>query len=457
MALADSGGYDLVLELSLQAVERQLRPLIASPSTDVPLAIPGWGTLTFSVKLGLAELVLMPDSTVRAGISTAGTELCWPPLDGGVAELDPGGCAPVSISASLSSKLVAHGTSLSAEFAPDAFSVDILPGTLEHIPGITAWLSLVKIVHGEEEREIQRAWLYHSVEGRLAAPLNLALPDSLPIATLPSPPVRTTEVVAAGQELRVLMTIGGTPGDPCAIWRSAIRRSPAGQPLGLAGVVIGNACVLRDLLRPVLTEGLGLPASGFHPTHPCYWFGDPQYPTYLPASTRAADVTAHITSVNAGIDAAGMIRVAVRFAGRHSTDAFGISGRLSMGIAATIGGDDHTRTLRLSISASVVDALDLWVAEWVYALVLAGVGSPLLTLAIALADACAGDAFKNAINEGVQRAVGSGTLALPLPSSGIGQISLSSAQPDAEWRTLRIAALTIPDPYPANDVILSIG
>lgn len=452
MSRADSGGFDLVFELSIPAIRRQIAPLVGAPIPDVTMPVAGWGNLVFQTQFALTELSLRPGCTVRTTVSTAGTELQWPALVFGGVTLAAAGSQPFTFEVTIDATPSASGTSLSLGFANDAASVTIGPGTLEAIPGVLAWLTLVDVLLGGAAREAERARIYADAEAGLAASINGALPASVPLGTLPRPPVGSVEITCAGQELRVLMMIGGNraTANPAAITRSAIRTGPGGVPLDIAGIVIGNKCVLRDILRPVLRSGLGLSAGGFLGNHPCFWVGD----VALPAAATVAGVRPRVKTVFTGIDSAGMIRVSMAFDGAHSTGAFGISGSISLGISASIVTTGATRTLRLTVDTSVVTGLDIWVEWWVY--VGGIVVSPLLALAIALTDAFAGGALANTINDAVRGALGTGTLALPLPAGGIGPTTLRTFQPDAEAQTISFSGITIPD-FPANDIIATIG
>ena len=452
MSRADSGGFDLVFELQLAAIRSRLAPLIAAPIPDANMPVQNWGTLVFHSQMALTSLTLAPDATVTTAVSGSIT-LSWPAMTfNGIQVIAPGS-QTFAAGVSVAGRPDASGTSLSLRFAADAVQVTIAPGTLEGVLGIGAWLTFVGQVFGAAAREAERLRIYTATEQGLEASLNASLPDVVPLGTLPRPPVSSVEIVAAGQELRVLMMIGGRRADanPAAITRSAIRVGPAGFPRDIAGVVIGNKCVLRDVLKPMLRTGLGLSNSGFVSSHPCAWIGNAP----LPASATVAGVRPAVRALITGIDSSGAIRVQLAFDGTHSTGAFGIEGTLDLRIGASIvTAADGTRTLTLSVGTGVVSGLDIWVAWWVYA---GGIFvSPLLVLAIALTDAFAGGGLANTINNAVRGAIGNGTLAMPLPAGPLGVTSLSAAQADAEPQVIDLGPFNV-SVFPANDVIVSIG
>ena len=452
MSRADSGGFDVVFELALASIRQRLAPVIGVPLPDATIAMPNWGNLVFHSELALSDLTLLPDATIRTTVGGS-IRLSWPALVASGITLIGAGSQVFAASISVSGTPEASGTSLAARFTADAVQIEIAPGTLEGIPGVAAYLTFIGAVFGNAARETERTRLYDNAEAGIEDSLNASLPDVVPLGTVPRPPVSSVEIVAVGQELRVLMMVGGrrAGANPAAITRSAIRIGPAGVPRDLAAVIIGNACVLRDLLRPMLRTGLGLTNSGFLSTHPCAWSGN----VALPASATVAGVRPAVRAVIGGIDTSGALRVRLAFDGEHSTGAFGITGSIDLRIGLSITtAADGSRTLTLTVGTGVVTSLDIWVAWWVY---VGGIFvSPLLTLAIALTDAFAGGALANTINSAVRSAIGPGTLSLPLPSGAIGVTGLSAAQPDAEPRTITVGPFSISD-FPANDVIVTIG
>ncbi len=450
MSRADSGGFDLVFELSLAAIRQRLAPLVAAPIPDANMPVQNWGTLVLHSQLALTDLTLLPDATVRTAVSGSIT-LTWPAMVfSGIQVIAPGS-QTFAAGVTVAGRPEASGTSLSMRFAADAVQVEIAPGTLEGVLGIGAWLTFVGQIFGAAAREAERERIYEATEQSLEAALNASLPDVTALGTLPRPPVSSVEIVAAGQELRVLMMIGGSraSADPAAITRSVLRVGPLRSDV--AGVIVGNKCVLRDLLRPMLRTGLALSNAGFVSSHPCAWLGTAP----LPASATVAGVRPRVKALITGIDATGAIRVQLAFDGEHNSGAFGIEGTLDLRIGASIvTAADGTRTLTLSVGTGVVSGLDIWVAWWVYA---AGIFvSPLLVLAIALTDAFAGGGLANTINNAVRGAIGNGTLTLPLPAGPIGVSSLTAAQPDAEAQSIDIGPFNV-SVFPANDLIVTIG
>ncbi|MBJ7473119.1 MAG: hypothetical protein JHD16_17570 [Solirubrobacteraceae bacterium] len=452
MARADSGGFDLVFELSIAAIRQRLAPAIGAPLPDTNLPVEGWGTLVLDTQFSLTDLTLLADATVRAEVGASIT-LSWPALVFGGIQLAPAGSQVFGASVSVAGQPAASGTSLSLEFGPTAVQVEITPGTLEGVLGIGAYLTAVGQLFGDAAREAERERIYENTEQALEGSLNAGLPAAMPLGTLPQPPVSSVEFAATGQELRVLMMIGGRRADanPAAITRSAIRLGPGGIPRDVAAVILGNGCLLRDILRPVLRDGLNLTNAGFVASHPCAWAGS----VALPESATVAGVRPRVRAVVSGLDAAGQLHVRLAFDGEHSTGAFGIEGQLDLSFAISIAeNSDGTRTLTLSVGTGVVSQLDIWIAWWVYA---GGIlVSPLLVLALILIDAFAGGGLANTINGAVRGALGNGTLDLPLPDTPFGVATLSSSQADSAVQSVTVGPFTVSD-LRANDVIVRIG
>jgi len=79
---------------AIDAVDRALAPVLATPIPDATVAVANWGTLDFHAQLALTTLTLQPDASVVIGVSSAGTQLSWPALVAGGITVVPAGAAP---------------------------------------------------------------------------------------------------------------------------------------------------------------------------------------------------------------------------------------------------------------------------------------------------------------------------------------------------------------------------
>ena len=448
MSLADNGGFDLVLEVDISAIDRTVRPLVNAPIPDQTFAISGWGTLRVHPVIALSSLALRPDGAIALTITTVGTTISWPDYRVAGTRIFAAGTASLSSTVSIAGTPEASGTALRLRFASDAAQVTITPGSLETIPAISAYLASVRLLHGNAAMESERANLYREFEQGMENGINNLLPGTLGLGTLP---VSSVQIATTATAVRALMTIGGTPGNPAAITRSNIRRNASGVPIDLAAVVLSNTSLLRDILKPGLRAAFALPSSGFvgNTVHPCMWSGTKSFP-----AAATLGITPNITFLKAGV-VGGQVRVDVNISGDHGTGAFGFTGSVRLGLGASVittaGGG---RAIRFSLTTSVVSSLDIHVAWWVY---VGGIFvSPLLTLAIALTDAFAGGALAGGINAAVSGAVSAIPSTLPIPAGPLGPSVINLNQPDAAIRTITIAGITIPE-FPMNDAIVSIG
>lgn len=447
MGIPDHGGFDLVIALDVAKLDGLIRPLVTVPIAEQSFAIPNWGTLRLQPVVQLGSITLTPDGSVAVTV-TSSTTLSWPRLVSLGQQVFPAGQAQFGVTVTIAGRPTGVGNEMRLEFASDAAQVTVTPGTLETIPQVQAYLAAVDIVGSAQDVENARVALYRSVTNALEAPLNALIPNVVRLGRLPRPPVTAVETAVSGSELRFLMTIGGTRGNPAAITRSRIQRvTPPGD---LAAVIVNNDCLLRDIVRPALRAAFGLSAGGFVSGHPCFWAGTAPF-----AAGTASGITPNLRTVRAGVDSAGLLRVLVSLDGTHSTGAFGLEGSFDLGFGATIVQNGANRELRLTVlnGGTVVRSLDIWIAWWVY---VAGiVVSPTLALAIALTDAFAGGGLAAGLNAALEGAVSAIPTTLPIPDGPLSLSGLSLSQSDAPLRTFSIPGIpfTLTD-FPRNDAIV---
>lgn len=456
MARADSGGFDMVLELSVPAINEMVRDLLPTQvdrtwSLDVALwRLVGWG-LSARVHVTVGEVQLAagvaggPPALTWA-VSAEGSQMCWDALEVLGLDVIDAGCAPFAPVVTLSATPTAAGKRLSVEQI--RATVTLPPGTLEAVPGVSAYLALFDLIPGGKTREEARVELYQKVQSGLSAALNAVLPNTVPLAVLP---VESVALAVVGSELRVLMNIDAValpPSDPGAITRSALRRPPAGSsgPTDLAALIVGNDWLMRSKVRPALELGLGLDAGGFRAPHPCFWSG-------TKSLTNHFDMDVVLTQVLGEIDQGGNARVSVVLSGTHSTGAFGLTARATIGLGVSIGAD---HTLRVAVQEPTVSEVDVWVAAWVYVLAVFFPGDPLVLLALGLVDACAGDGARAALTAALNGRLNIPDVEVSVPSIANLHIDLSMVQADAEWQMATLPMGPVPLTLPlsrANDVI----
>ena len=207
MTRAISGGYDMVLELAVGAIDELVREHLPTRvdkawALEIPFwGMPDWG-LRAEVHLALSEVQLAPGvagghPTVSWTVAATGSQMCWDPID--LPGIDPfgGGCAALGPVLAVSAELVGEGRKLSVERI--SATVTLPPQSLESIPGVDFYLGLFDLIPGGKTTEEARAELYDTVESGLDAALALLLPDSLPLVTLP---VESVALAVVGSELR---------------------------------------------------------------------------------------------------------------------------------------------------------------------------------------------------------------------------------------------------------------
>lgn len=462
MTRAISGGFDMVAELAIDAIDewsREHLPTQIDKAWSIDVAL--WRLLDW--KLTTQVHVAVTPATLEAGVaggpprivwgvSAEGSQMCTEELEVFGWDLAPADCHPFLPTVTLTADIVAAGRRLSLEGI--AAQVSLPAGSLEAIPGVTAYLAAFDLFPGGATREEKRTELYAMVESGLSAAMNVLLPDSIPLLPLP---VQSVALAVVGQELRVMMNIDAVANpvsDPAAITRSVLRRpgagAQAGGPRDLAGLVVGNDWLLRSTIRPALERGLGLPSIGFCAPHPCFWMGAQRLVDHF-------DMSVNLTQVKAEIDSTGVARISAGLGARHSTGAFGLTGSLTMGLGVSLSTD---RKLRVIVAEPEVSALDVWIADWVYVLAVFVPGDPLVLLALGLVDACAGGGAASVIRGALTDKVNVEDRELSVPSIAGLEFHISMAQPDAEPQLANLPIGPFPIPIPvsrANDVVLQVS
>lgn len=468
MSRADSGGFDLVLAISIGYLQQRLtadlpteahtgftydRDSLCGLTSVFGKKVHAHLGLTAHLALTIDDVVVTPESdgaSITVG-ATARARFGWDdvtlfeddviigaglhPKD---TDFDPTPDDYLSLAVTLAGKLVADGDSLRVTGLTT--TVTVPPGTLESIPPVAGLLWAMRIVHDEWANDLL-AWL-GQLPGAMAAAINALLPDALPAMPLPFADVRMS---AIGSDLLALVTISGDPGDPRAITRSPIRRNADGSSRDPAGLVVANRLVL-GAVREGLAELLG--QAGFQPPHPCHWRG-------TTGIGGARGIPVQLTWVLGQIDQTGKLRLDLSLAGADASGGFGLSGTATVAAGVTVYPD----RLELKVDPPTITHLDAWVAWWVYALMAVG-GGPIAVAAMALVDALAEGELAEELNGLISSHMPT-SFTVPLADFGLDPITRSAAQPDAEWQ---LANLTVPPAPPllvpisrANDHILVLA
>lgn len=507
MSRADSGGFDLGLHLALDAFTDQINDALNAVKPQVPAECTFWIPLlhkslvdqlvTIHTDFKVDDITVGPDSkgvlAITLSCSTTGTSVTWPSATYGLLNEEVAGvenyplACRLSITANLERKDTQTGTRLVGLTFPDnAVTVTIdkgtdgVLGTLEQITPIQTWLSYIDLLTAPLELvdwvadfiTIGLNWLEHSrarlyddfcrrIAGKVTAVLD-KLPDPfLPLGVIPGIVGDLKFDSADEHELRVLVTMeGGETGSAREITRSPIRRTSQGEAMDIAAVVIGNHYLLRNVVKPILTLGLGLADAGFEGDHPCHWWGAKQL---MPQTAKVQDMVPAITAVHAGI-VAGMVTVTMDFSAAHATGAYGLNGamRVDFAVPNPQPGGPTGRVLQLTPPVCTITGIDVWIAWWAYLVPI--LTAPVAALILALHDALAGSALRGTITNAIDGVLGpiKKPLELPVPKLPIEPPAPSFSQggPPHTWIARHHPALPqgtnfpMVDPEPETDVIV---
>lgn len=280
-------------------------------------------------------------------------------------------------------------------------------------------------------------------------------PPSFPIPGTPVViPVTRVAVRTLSQSLKILLELGGPPGNPAAITRSRLLSSTStGVPVDTAAFLLSSSGLLGDILRPVAISVLGLPPGGFVPGVPFVFVGR------APVPTPGIPIRAFITAMFAGIDESGRLTVMINLVATDPTGGLTVTASVTQvfGITAAVAGT--TLTLAFTSLGPPVVRSDVSIAAWVYAAAFFTGGGAVFAL-VAVADAFAGALGLNGAISGLVAGIIPGLITVPLalpPGFPAVTVRATSAnQPDATRTTVAVGAVTIAAPFRDHDVIVNL-
>lgn len=477
MSAADEGGFDLVIEVAQQLL-LSVAGNVTIPETPEPIAFAGIsGMLTpvatiTDVTLGNSPIL---DVTISLdGTTIVATQVPWylDPVPAKFRTINVTGDVTVPV------PLVASGLTLAADFS-SAGAPAVSQAALDSIfaaPLVEFLLVVTLIVDptGGLYQQVKAA-ITNQVTTQIQAAVGSIgkvvlidfTPMSAALVTAVGKPIAGFTFAFGNQSVFLLFVIGGSFGTTPT--RSDLLRATGGQPADRADLIISNACLLRDLVRPSLMAppasgggGLGLTAGGFmpgtgpSPGSPLAWGGSVPFPPAMGGAISSVT----INSVIAGVDGTNL-RLLV------SATANGLSGPLgsaftvnasidaAFSLSAAISGG--TLTLTLTLAGTPAVSSNVSIAWWVYVLgfVLGGFTGVEI---IAIANAFAGN-FANGLIAGlVKGALRPISIPIPLPSGvpalSVRQVSLFQADAPPSF-VLAGGFLVLLLPFPQNDVIIN--
>jgi hypothetical protein len=465
MPIADNGGFDVTIELNRAALAAAVAGTLSVPLARSTVSVGGIQADVTPVA-SIRDVELLGSDDVVAVIGIDGTTLqvtAVPSLPGPIAPWL--GLITLAGHVRVTDHLEIRNFALIVDFSPDALRGQ--PGIVATLDEATLFSSPLMILYlagtvlqGQGAYQAARAAILTTLQNSFEDAVRAAL-VGLGVVTLASPPglplaPRFAALRTRSQSLHLLYAVGGPAGDTNLISRSMLMTSGAGVPLDAVALDVSNACLLRDLLRPVLTARLALPTAGFLPGHPCFFVG--AAPLTVPGGTPTGTAGVVVNSVVTGIDEAGLLHVVIRLTVLGIGGAFTYRATINaaMRMTATLSG----RTLTVALAPAgtpVVTGSDIEIAWWVYAAAAFTGGSLLLSI-LATIDILGGLLLAGPVGAAVGAVIPTVPVSTPLPGRvpPLALRSTSLNQTDAARRTITLPGpVTIPDAFRSHDVILN--
>jgi ABC-type transporter Mla MlaB component len=472
MAVADQGGFDILIEASptlasqlfsagpvIQAPDRPFGNLLASGTARIRLtrrsaAFASSNAITLS--FGLTGSTL--DITTAPGFPTVPQGLRTVDINGSVSVVDRIDGAGLAV-------LV--DTTQDAAAGTPAVAVSLENASILASPLVSILLAQAFITGGETAMTAARNALLQTVETTLrdgitaelnARPVQQGLFTAparfLPTAAPLNPPATVPPVaVSSSRTLRVGIQLGGAPGNLSMVTRSSIRPSITGGDIDGLALVISNASLLRDFLRPTVGNLFGLTAGGFLANDPFRWFGS--VTTTLPGTSPMT-----VTSVSVFVNEIQQLVLLFSFSASGAGGGITVSATVSIPISIGVMAAGGSITVTFTPGRPMVLTSRVDIAWWVYLLTAATLGFGglyLLTWADAIADGAIGGPMETAIAGGLTAI----TATIPLPA-GVPPVSVtmqSLFQGDAPRRMITAPGVpfTIPAPGRDHDLIVTFA
>jgi hypothetical protein len=463
MAIADHGGFDILIDVSPSLITRTIGRGLALPPISQPFTTPeASGTAT--VQLTASDVRLQPGNIIVVELSLAGSRIevtsaeGFPTIPAALRTITLAGTVSIRDTLDASGLDAVIDTTANPGRGTPGITVTLDRDALLSSPLVVLLVARAFVLGGEEAAartretlvstttallETQLRGVLGSVPIRqtlLSFPANLApgtgVPDTRPPIVLSSPT----------GTLRIGTTLGGAPGN-----MGLISRSNLGSGDGIA-FIVSNACLLRDLVRPLLDRRFGLTASGtFLPSDPFLWTG--RAPIAIPGVG-----TAFMTNLSVFVDE--LQRVVLAFSVTASFAEGGISVHASLRVPAAIAVASGAGGLVATFTPApaVVTSSRVDVEAWVYIAIAFG-GGPLLVAALAAADAIADGEIAGPLATAVNGAISAITIPIPLPA-GVPTLRVTGTslfQADAPRRMLATFGFPMPAPGRDHDLVVRLA
>jgi len=401
MAITDTGGFDIALEIAEELLAAALGTTGAPPlppdrtvtTVEVDLTVHSTGITPGGVDVVSGEVVRFTGAYAAIGtvtrLSIGGAPVNLPPALRTIAMT---GQYVVPAAAAISAVGGTTGVVLTPNAAASTIVMD--EAAFFASPPIQLVLAAAYVSGGETGYQQRRTALAGVLNTTATAALRAAVGQIAPALVFPQPTgVTFSAVHTTPLALKVLAVIGGSPGNP-ALTTTTVRRNATGGALDLAALAVNNSWLLGTLVKPAAAGALGIGSGSppFFSGHPCLLITPtaitlpavtiPTLPGGAPAATVTVDFL-HAFVNNSGLFQLDLTLRAVAFA---SLATITTAATITAPFTATVAGGSLTVGLG---AATFAPTSDVSISPVVY--VLGGLlGGANLVLLFAVVDLFAG-------------------------------------------------------------------
>jgi hypothetical protein len=480
VAITDTGGFDLSLELTEELLNAAFTAPSAGPAGPPP---PDREVDDTELRLRIhldsmtpTGLDMQPSQVVLLRGTFAGTVTVLEAKIGGVPVTIPPGLSTAALAGTFAVPATATigvlGGARGVVLSPSAQGSTAAPDEAVFFASPPIQLVLAAAyagagggAAGQAAYQQRRAMISATLRDQAAAAAAeaaAAAPQSLVVAEPPGitfGAVRTTAV-----SLKVLATTVLPPGNPALATALTLRRDALGGPLDHAALVVNNGTVL-SAVRASLSAGLGIPATfpPWFPGHPCILLisvpaAPPGLPIpallFVPGAPPAAAL--FLDFAHAFVNAAGSLQVDLRLRAVMWSSLATVTTTVTVTapfVAPVAGG---VLTFGITTPPAVVPSTNVSISPWLFAQAIF-LGVPTVAAILAAVNLFAGPALNATIAAALTPAAtlpGTGlTLPLAGPFAALTNNQVTGIEPTAPPRTITLPGLPLPLPVDqAQDV-----
>lgn len=462
MTTRDNGGFDLFMEVSPTLATQIFAAGAAIQVPDVPFSTPAAsGTArmrlvkrqaSFGAQQSVGLTFDLAGSTIEV---TSATGFGAVPAD--LQTVDLGGSVVVADRVDASALSVVIDTTPEPASGTPVITVSLDEARVLASPLVSILLAQAYILGGKAAMDNARSLLLSTIQSSLingitdeltARPVNQTL-ISMP-ATLGGASAVPPVALSTARTLMIGVQLGGPRGNLGLVNRSALRSGIDGRDIDGLSLVISNASLLRDFIRPRVVGLLGLTPGGFVAGDPFLWFGS--VTTTLPGMPPVT-----ITSVSVSVNETQALVLTFSFSTSALAGGVTIRATVSVPITLTTTASAGGISVTLTSGPATVLSSRVDVAWWVYLLSAVSLGVAGLA-ALALADAIADGTVGAPITAALSSAMAT-TVAIPFPP-GVPALTVSQQvlfQADAPRRIISLGLVSFPAAGRDHDLVLTFA